>query len=127
MPKPTLELDPVEPDPPIYTMALELSSQVFLLLELAQMERYYLKDQLDKRTTEIAMVVKRAIGESLMADRRRLFHRARLAVTGVVSILDILDTRQSVEPQALDPARALAARMLDKLEELTRAPMTNFG
>jgi hypothetical protein len=57
-----------------------------------------------------------------MQARRALYQRAREALTDCAAILDILSERGTVEPGALEPARALGLALLEKLLALTIPP-----
>jgi len=54
--------------------------------------------------------------------RRTLFVRARQSLTDCATILDMLAERRSVKLEAIEPARALAVELLDRLLALTQPP-----
>jgi four helix bundle protein len=118
-----------EPDAPerhdrieLYQQALELASRVFTVIELAETERYYLRDQLDRKSAIIPQLVAQGLATAGMQARRALYQRAREAVTDCAAILDILAERGTAPPEALQPARALALVLVDKLLALTVPP-----
>lgn len=106
----------------LYQQALELASRVFTVIELAETERYYLRDQLDRKSAIIPQLVAQGLAIADMQARRALYQRAREALTDCAAILDILAERGTVEPEALQPARALALALLEKLLALTVPP-----
>jgi hypothetical protein len=128
------ELPVATPDPPerdvpdrperigLYQQALGFASRVFTVIELAEAERYYLRDQLDRKSAIIPQLIAQGLATADMQARRGLYQRARQALTDCAAILDILAERRTVEPEALDPARTMAEVLLDKLLPLTVAP-----
>jgi 23S rRNA-intervening sequence protein len=105
-----------------YQQALGFAARVFTVIELAETERYYLRDQLDRKSAIIPQLVAQGLATADMQVRRALYQRAREALTDCAAILDILSERGTVEPEALEPARALALALLEKLLALTVAP-----
>jgi len=129
------ELPVAEPEPPpergaperhdridLYQQALGFASRVFTVIELAEAERYYLRDQLDRKSAIIPQLVAQGLATADMQARRALYQRAREALTDCAAILDMLAERGTVEPEALEPTRALALALLEKLLALTVAP-----
>src|ERR1041384_8188794 len=116
--RPTDEELPVEPpEPPerdvperperperigLYHQALGFASRVFTVIELAEAERYYLRDQLDRKSAIIPQLIAQGLATADMQARRALYLRARQALTDCAAILDILAERGTVEPEALD-------------------------
>lgn len=112
-----------KPEPPfvqpVYRLALDLSKQLFTIVELTEsVERFHLRDTLDKRSTAIPMMIARALGEKDMAERRKHFRTAHEAVTECVAILDVLAQRGTVEPAALEQARATGGDLSSRLDRL---------
>lgn len=101
----------------IYQLALELANRLYTVVELAEVERYYLRDALDKKSTAIPVLIARGLATS-GADRREHYGVARRMVTDCAAILDMLRERGTVEAEVLGPARTLAVAMLQKLEPL---------
>jgi hypothetical protein len=96
---------------------------VFVVIErAAEAERYFLRDQLDRKSAIIPQLIAQGLAIADMAARRALYTRARQALTDCAAILDMLIERRSVARDALDPARALAFALLDELLELTAPP-----
>jgi four helix bundle protein len=106
----------------LYQQALGFATRVFTVIELAETERYYLRDQLDRKSAIIPQLVAQGLATADMQARRALYQRAREAMTDCAAILDILSERGTVDPEALEPARALALALLEKLLALTVAP-----
>jgi len=107
----------------IYQLALAFTSHVHAVIEIAaEFERYFLRDQLDRKSAIIPQLVAQGLATADMAARRALYVRARQALTDCAAILDMLLERRTVKPSAVEPARALALELLDKLLELTAPP-----
>jgi four helix bundle protein len=106
----------------IYQRALEFSAKIFTVVELAEVERYFLRDRLDRRSTAIPLLVTQALATEVMADRRRLFLQAQCATRDVATLLDVLGERGTVEPEALDAARQQARLLAAELAALTIPP-----
>jgi hypothetical protein len=108
---------------PVYQQALAFTRHVFAVIELAaEAERYFLRDQLDRKSALIPQLVAQGLAIADMQERRALYVRARQALTDCAAILDMLIERRSVKLDVLEPARALALELLDKLLELTVPP-----
>lgn len=106
----------------VYQQALELAARAYLVLEHAEAERFYLRDQLDRKSAVIPQLIAQGLATADMPLRRAFYLRARQALTDCAAILDILLERGIVERAVLEPARALALALLDKLLELTVPP-----
>ena len=105
---------------PVYQLALDLAQQLYVVVELSQsVERFYLRDNLDKQSTQVPVIVARAMAERDMSQRRQQFATAYRTVTDCLAILDVLAQRGTVEPEPLDKARATAAALCTKLERLS--------
>jgi hypothetical protein len=108
---------------PVYQLALAFTAHVHAVIELAaESERYFLRDQLDRKSAIIPQLVAQGLATAEMAARRALYVRARQALTDCAAILDMLIERRTVALSAVEPARALALELLDKLLELTAPP-----
>ena len=108
---------------PVYQQALAFTARVHGVIEVAaDSERYFLRDQLDRKSAIIPQLVAQGLAVADMAERRALYIRARQALTDCAAILDMLSERRTVELAAVEPARALALELLDKLLELTIPP-----
>lgn len=104
---------------PVYQLALDLSKQLYLIIELTEsVERFHLRDALDKKSTAVPMIVARALGEKEMTERRKLYRQAHKAATDCMAILDVLAQRGTVEPEPLEQARTTAGDLCSKLERL---------
>jgi hypothetical protein len=102
----------------IYQLALELAARLYTVVELAELERYYLRDALDKKSTAIPVLIARGLAVS-GAERREHFAHARRIVTDCAAILDTLRERGTIEAEAIGPARTLVSAMLQKLDAMT--------
>jgi len=106
---------------PVYQQALAFSARIHEVIELAaDSERYFLRDQLDRKSAIIPQLVAQGLAVPDMAERRALYIRARQALTDCAAILDMLIERRTVEPA--ETPRALALELIDKLLELTAPP-----
>ncbi len=103
-------------------MAIELSARVHTVIELAESERYFLRDQLDRRSAAIPVLVSRGLNTSVMVDRRAIFRRARSATRDCLAVLDVLSHRGTVEPEPVEAARSLARALIERLDSLTIEP-----
>ena len=104
---------------PVYQLALDLSKQLFTIIELTEgVERFHLRDALDKKSTAISMLVARALSTVEMTERRRLYRKAHESATECLAILDVLAQRGTVEPEPLEQARATANDLCSKLARL---------
>ena len=107
----------------VYQQALAFTAHVFAVIELAaDAERYFLRDQLDRKSASIPQLVAQGLAIPDMAQRRALYVRARQALTDCAAILDMLIERRSVTLEVLEPARALALELLDELLALAIPP-----
>src|SRR5262245_24003043 len=98
---------------PVYQQALAFAARVHEVIELtAESERYFLRDQLDRKSAIIPQLVAQGLAVADMAARRALYVRAREALTDCAAILDMLSERGSVGRAAIEPARALALELL---------------
>jgi four helix bundle protein len=104
--------------PEIYQLALDFTARVFQVIEVAAMERFHLKDQLDRRSTAIAVLVAQARDTPGGPMRRARYQQARRAAMDCSAILDILHQRNTVEASVLAPARAMVADLLARLAQL---------
>src|SRR5688500_7977367 len=95
----------------IYQLALGLSARLHTVVELAEVERYYLRDALDKKSTAVPVLIARGLAVS-GPERREHFATARRVITDCAAILDMLRERGTIEVEALGPARTLASAML---------------
>ena len=102
----------------LYELALELSARVFTVVELAEVERYHLRDQLDRQSTSIPLLVARGMSTTDMKGRRELYKTALRTLTECTAVIDILGQRGTVEPEALEAARSVALRLSEKLAEV---------
>jgi len=114
---------PGEDRVPVYQLALELSATLFTIVNLsAGVERFYLRDQLDKKSTAIPVLVARALATAEMPERRKVFRLARKAVTDCFVILDVLAQRGTVDDAALEATRASSLALVAQLDALTVEP-----
>ena len=108
---------------PVYQKALDAAAKIFTVIELAaDVERYFLRDQLDRKSTAVPQLVAQGLATDNMPQRRTLFERARRMVTDCAAILDMLGERGTVEAEALAAARASVADLVAALQELVTPP-----
>jgi four helix bundle protein len=108
---------------PVYQKALDAAAKIFTVIELAaDVERYFLRDQLDRKSTAVPQLVAQGLATDNMPQRRTLFERARRMVVDCAAILDMLGERGTVEAEALAAARASVAGLLAALLELVTPP-----
>ena len=114
---------PVDDRVPVYRLALELSRQLFSVIELTEgVERIYLRDTLDKRSTTIPLLIARALSTGDMPRRRGLFENARIYATECEAILDVLGERGTLEAEVLASAITTTRELRDRLGALTIPP-----
>lgn len=107
---------------PVYRRAVELAARAHDVIELAAGERFFLRDQLDRKAALVPQLIAQGLAVGDMAARRQLFRHARRALTDGTAILDMLAERGSAPPEVVAAARAVAAALLDELIALTAAP-----
>ncbi|HEU0028993.1 MAG TPA: four helix bundle protein [Kofleriaceae bacterium] len=105
-----------------YELALAMTAAIYTVVELAEPERYFLRDQLDRRSAAVPILIAQGHATEVMHDRRTAFRRARQAARDCLAVLDIFGQRGTVEPAALGAARAATRAVIDKLGPLTVAP-----
>jgi len=122
--KGALELTAVsgEPGVPIYRRAVELAALAHQVIERADAERFFLRDQLDRKSSIIPQLIAQGLAIADMAARRQLFRQARHALTDCATIFDLLVERGSAPIDLVDAARAAAQPLLDELCALTVEP-----
>lgn len=118
-----------EPEPPpepgrvpIYELALELASRCYGVLERAEAQRYFLRDQLERKSAAVPQLVAQGLATADMTARRALYQRARMITTDCTTLLDLLATRAALPADQLDPARSAATLLIDALLPLTVPP-----
>lgn len=119
---PELTSVPVEPGVPIYRRALELAALAHQVIERADAERFFLRDQLDRKSSMIPQLIAQGLAIADMAARRQLFRHARRALTDCATIFDLLIERDSAPSDLVAAARAGTRGLLDELGELTVEP-----
>src|SRR5215470_1983311 len=102
-----------EPGMPIYRRAVELAALAHQVIERADAERFFLRDQLDRKSSMVPQLIAQGLAIADMAARRQLFRHARHALTDCAVILDLLIERGSAPRDAVDAARAPAQALLD--------------
>jgi hypothetical protein len=101
----------------IYAVGLELARLVHEVLDATE-ARFYLKDQLDRSTTQVALQIARA-GREVSSERWRAYRAAVATVTDIGTLLDVLEAQQATsKPGALAAARYVARRLADELAPL---------
>jgi len=114
--------EPAEPGVPIYRRALELGGLAHQVIERADAERFFLRDQLDRKSSMIPQLIAQGLAIADMVARRQLFRHARRALTDCATIFDLLIERDSAPSDLVAAARAVTQAVLDELGELTVEP-----
>jgi len=107
---------------PVYRRAVELAARAHAVIERAEAERFFLRDQLDRKSSLIPQLIAQGLAISDMAARRALFRHARRALTDCIAILDMLVARGSAPLDAVDGTRTLARELGEELIALTVEP-----
>jgi four helix bundle protein len=107
---------------PIYRRAVELAALAHQVIERADAERFFLRDQLDRKSAMIPQLIAQGLAIADMAARRQLFRHARRALTDCATIFDLLVERGSAPREVVDAARVQADALLGELAELTVEP-----
>ena len=107
---------------PIYHRAVELAACAHTVIGLAETERFFLRDQLDRKSSLIPQLIAQGLAIADMAARRELYQQARRALTDCATIFDLMIERGSVRRDVLERARTLALALLEELLPLTAPP-----
>ena len=102
----------------VYCRALDLLDQVDRIYEVMPPGRAHLKDQLDRAATSIVLNIAEGAGEFSKDEKQRFYRIARRSATETAAILDILQRRQAVSADLLQPARDLVVRVVARLVRL---------
>jgi hypothetical protein len=107
----------------VYELSLRLASDIYTVVELiAGVERFFLRDQLDRKSTVVPQLVKQALACESMVERRAVYVKARRVALDCLAVLDVLGTRGTIEAEALAIARKTAQALIDMLAPLTVPP-----
>jgi hypothetical protein len=120
---------------PIYRRAVELAARAHAVIERAETERFFLRDQLDRKSSLVPQLIAQGLAIAEMPARRALFRHARRALIDCITILDMLIERSetggraprgiergSAPLDAVDGVRALARALGEELIALTVEP-----
>jgi four helix bundle protein len=107
---------------PVYRRAIELAARAHAVIEQAEAERFFLRDQLDRKSSLVPQLIAQGLAIAEMPARRALFRQARHALTDCATILDMMRERGAAPRDAIDAARALASALRDELQALTVEP-----
>ena len=107
---------------PVYRRAVDLAARAHAVIERAESERFFLRDQLDRKSSLIPQLIAQGLAIAEMPARRALFRHARRALTDCIAILDMLIERGSAPLDAVDGARTLARALGEELLALTVEP-----
>ncbi len=107
---------------PVYRRAVELAARAHAVIERAETERFFLRDQLDRKSSLIPQLIAQGLAIAEMPARRALFRHARRALTDCITILDMLVERGSAPLDAVDGTRTLARALNEELIALTVEP-----
>lgn len=105
----------------VYHVTLDLLDRVDAIHEAMPSGRAHLKDQLDRAATSVVLNVAEAAGEFSKDEKRRFYRIARRSATETAAILDILERRDAVPANLLQPAHELVVRVVSMLVRLVRA------
>ena len=107
---------------PVYRRAVELAAHAHAVIERAEDERFFLRDQLDRKSSLVPQLIAQGLAIADMPARRVLFRHARRALTDCATIFDMLIERGSAQRDAVERARTLALALLEELLALTVEP-----
>jgi 23S rRNA-intervening sequence protein len=107
---------------PVYRRAVELAARAHAVIERAETERFFLRDQLDRKSSLVPQLIAQGLAIAEMPARRALFRHARRALTDCITIFDMLLERGSAPLDAVDGARRLARELGEELIALTVEP-----
>ncbi|HEX8112455.1 MAG TPA: four helix bundle protein [Kofleriaceae bacterium] len=107
---------------PVYRRAVELAARAHAVIERTETERFFLRDQLDRKSSLIPQLIAQGLAIAEMPARRALFRHARRALTDCIAILDMLVERGSAPLDAVDGTRTLARALSEELIALTVEP-----
>ena len=107
---------------PVYRHAVELAARAHAVIERAETERFFLRDQLDRKSSLVPQLIAQGLAIAEMPARRALFRHARRALTDCIAILDMLVARGSAPLDAVDGTRTLARALGEELIALTVEP-----
>src|SRR3954466_12226687 len=93
---------------PIYRRAVELAARAHAVVERAETERFFLRDQLDRKSSLVPQLIAQGLAIAEMPARRALFRHARRALIDCITILDMVIARSAAPLDAVDGVRALA-------------------
>src|SRR5215813_6158776 len=100
---------------PVYRRAVELAARAHAVIECAETERFFLRDQLDRKSSLIPQLIAQGLAIAEMPARRALFRHAHRALTDCLTIFDLLNERGSAPLDAVDGARSLARTLGEEL------------
>lgn len=106
-----------------YRLAVALSTEVgAIVTHVASPERFFLRDQLDRKSTTLPQLIDEALRAGSLVERRAVYVSARRVTQDCLAVLDALGQRGAVEPSALTAAQAAARALIDALGPLTVPP-----
>lgn len=105
----------------IYELAIRLKAEVLEVVGLvAGVERTFLRDQLDRKSTSVPLLVKQAAGSESLVEQRAVYAKARRVTQDCLAVLDELVG--SIEPTILRAAQHTAQALIDALGPLSVPP-----
>jgi len=105
----------------VYHRARDLLDHVDRIYDAIPPGRAHLKDQLDRAATSIVLNIAEGAGELSKDEKHRFYRIARRSATETAAVFDILQRRQAVTTELLQPARDLVARVIAMLVRLVSA------
>jgi hypothetical protein len=107
---------------PVYRRAVEFAALAHTVSELAQTERFFLRDQLERKASQVPQLIAHGMMTAEMPARRDLLRQARIALTDSATIFDMLLERASGPRETVEHARERALALLEELHALTVEP-----
>ncbi len=109
--------------PEIYALSIKLSCEVESVVQrVASGERFFLRDQLDRKSTTVPHLIQQGLRCDSLVERRAVYASARRVAQDCLAVLDALGQRNTVEPAVLTTAQATAQALIDALGPLTVPP-----
>lgn len=109
--------------PEIYELSVKLSRAVENVVEqVASGERFFLRDQLDRKSTTVPRLIQQGLGCDSLVERRAVYANACRVAKDCLALLEALGARHTVEPAALAAAQASARALIDALGPLSVPP-----
>lgn len=107
----------------IYELSIAFSHEVeSVVQQVATGERFFLRDQLDRKSTTVPQLIQQGLRCDSLVERRAVYANARRVAQDCLAVLDALGARHTVEPATLTAAQAAARTLIEALGPLTVPP-----